>query len=199
MTATEAEARLSTRWAWVIYRGVVAVLFGLLAFVRASAASLMLVLVFGAYSFAGGIAAVVTSLRQGPFGESRDLLLLDGAVGLCVATLSLFWPLRLPIVAEWIVGGWAIVMGAIEIMYALRLRRALENEWSLELAGAASISFGVMLLGKAMAAESARAGSVGAWAVAFGALTIALGVRLRSFFIHAHGGGRQMPRLYVAR
>jgi hypothetical protein len=28
---------------------------------------------------------------------------------------------------------------------------------------------------------------------------IALGVRLRSFFIHAHGGGRQVPRLYLAR
>jgi hypothetical protein len=42
-------------------------------------------------------------------------------------------------------------------------------------------------------------GSLGTWGLAFGVLTIALGVRLRSFFIHAHGGGRQMPRLYLAR
>jgi uncharacterized membrane protein HdeD (DUF308 family) len=199
MTATEAEARLSTRWAWVIYRGVVAVLFGLLAFVRASAANLMLVLVFGAYAFGGGIAAVVTSLRRGPYGESRDLLLFDGAVGICVATLSLFWPVHLPALVAWVVGAWAVVMGGIEIASALRLRRALQNEWSLELAGGASIAFGVMLLGRSVAAPSARVGSLGAWAVSYGALTIALGIRLRSFFIHAHGGGRQMPRLYLAR
>jgi uncharacterized membrane protein HdeD (DUF308 family) len=203
MTATEAESRLSTHWAWVLFRGVVAVLFGLLAFARPSAGSLMLVLAFGAYAFGGGITAVVTALRR-PRNrtrdrENRDILLLDGAVGVGLATQSLFWPTPLPPSVIWVVAAWALTTGAMELTNAQRLRRALEHEWSLALAGVASIGFGLFILVRALHRGAILTGSLGAWALAFGVFTIALGVRLRSFFIHAHGGGRQMPRLYLAR
>jgi uncharacterized membrane protein HdeD (DUF308 family) len=197
MTATEAESRLSTHWAWVMYRGVVAVLFGLLAFARPAAASLTLVLLFGAYAFGGGIAAIATALRRDR--SNRDILVLDGVVGVGVAILSLFWPARVTLTAVWIVGAWAIATGAMEIANAMRLRRALEHEWSLGLAGVASIAFGLVMLFRPLAGGIAIMWSLGAYALAFGVLMIALGVRLRTFFIHAHGRGRQMPRLYLAR
>ncbi|HVU51554.1 MAG TPA: DUF308 domain-containing protein [Polyangia bacterium] len=204
MTATEAESRLSTHWAWVLFRGVVAVLFGRLAFPRPSATNLTLVLAFGAYAFGGGVTAVVTALRRvrdrTRGRESRDDLLLDGAVGVGLAAQALFWPTPLPIAIVWVVGAWAIASGAMELANAQRLRRALENEWSLALAGVASVGFGVlMLFWPLRGGVATMRGPLGAWATAFGVLTIALGVRLRSFFIHAHGGGRQMPRLYLAR
>jgi uncharacterized membrane protein HdeD (DUF308 family) len=200
MTATEAESRLSTHWAWVLFRGVVAVLFGLVAYARPSATSLMLILVFGAYAFGGGIAAVTAVLRRGRnrTRENRDILLLDGAVGVGLATQSLFWPTPLPTSVVWVVGGWAIVTGAMELLTSQRLRPALEHEWSLAIAGVASIAFGVLTILRPLRIGATR-WPLGAWALAFGILTIALGVRLRSFFIHAHGGGRQMPRLYLAR
>jgi uncharacterized membrane protein HdeD (DUF308 family) len=203
MTATEAEARLSTHWAWVLYRGVVAVLFGLLAFARPSAASLALVLAFGAYAFGGGVAGVLTALRRdrdrGLGRENRDILLLDGAVGVGLAVQSLRWPEPLPLSVVWIVGAWALAAGAMEVANAQRLRRALEHEWSLALAGVTSIGFGLLMLLRPLRGGMTTMWSLGTWALAFGVITIALGVRLRSFFIHAHGGGRQMPRLYLAR
>ena len=130
--------------------------------------------------------------------ENRDILLLDGAVGVGLATQSLFWPTPLPTSVVWVVGAWAIVTGTMELLTSQRLRRALEREWSLAIAGVASISFGVLTMLRPLRA-GATTWPLGAWALAFGILTIALGVRLRSFFIHAHGGGRQMPRLYLAR
>jgi uncharacterized membrane protein HdeD (DUF308 family) len=159
----------------------------------------MLILVFGAYAFGGGIAAVVTAVRPSRTRESRDILLLDGVVGVGLALLSLLWPARPTIAVVWVVGGWAVATGAMEVAAAQRLRRALEHEWSLAIAGIASIAFGLLMLFRPLAGGRALMGSLGTWGLAFGVLTIALGVRLRSFFIHAHGGGRQMPRLYLAR
>jgi uncharacterized membrane protein HdeD (DUF308 family) len=198
MTATEAEKRLSTHWAWLVYRGIVAVLFGLIAFARPAAASLTLVLLFGAYAFAGGVTAIGTALRRDR-GANRDTLLLDGIVGIGVAVLSLFWPARLTLTAVWVVGAWAIATGVMELANAARLRRALQHEWSLALAGVVSVAFGILLLLRPLAGGLALMWSIGAWALAFGALTIALGLRLHAFFVHAHGRGRQMPRLYLAR
>jgi uncharacterized membrane protein HdeD (DUF308 family) len=199
MTATEAESRLSTHWAWVLFRGVVAVLFGLLAFARPAAGSLMLILLFGAYAFGGGVAAVVTALRRDRRRDNRDILLLDGVVGVGLAIVSMLWPARLTFTIVWVVGAWAIATGAIELASAQRLRRALEHEWSLAIAGLTSIAFGLHMVLRPLVGGATMMWSLGAWALAFGVLTIALGVRLRSFFIHAHGGGRQMPRLYLAR
>src|ERR1700749_5044628 len=118
MTATEAEARLSTHWAWVIYRGVVAFLFGLLAFARPAAATLTLVLAFGGYAFVGGVAAIATALRPDRARGTRDLLLLDGLVGVSVAALSLRWPERVAVTSAWIVGAWAVATGALELANA---------------------------------------------------------------------------------
>jgi uncharacterized membrane protein HdeD (DUF308 family) len=202
MTATEAEQRLATHWAWVVFRGIVAVLFGLLSFAQPAPASLMLVLVFGAYAFTGGVVAVATALRRDRRGR-RDVLLLDGVVGVGLSAFSLSWPARPPLAVVCVVGAWAIATGAMELTNALRLRRALEREWSLALAGVVSIAFGLYVLIRPFAGGGGRGlavmWSVGAWALAFGALTIALGLRLHSFCVHAHGRGRQMPRLYLAR
>ena len=199
MTASEEESRLSNQWVWVVFRGVVGVLFGLITFARLSAASLALVLVFGGYAFSGGVAAIATSLRRVRTGSNRDILLLDGVMGVAVAFFSWFWPARTPITFVWVVGAWAIATGGMELANALRLRRALANEWSLGFAGVTSIAFGLLMLVRPLAGGIAVMWSLGAYALAFGILMIALGVRLRSFFIHAHGGGRQVPRLYLAR
>jgi uncharacterized membrane protein HdeD (DUF308 family) len=199
MTATEAESRLSSHWAWVMYRGVVAFLFGLLAFARPGAASLMLVLLFGAYAFGGGLAAIVTAMRRQRGRTNRDVLLLDGVVGVGLAVLSMLWPARPSITAVWIVGAWSLATGGMELANATRLRQALTHEWSLALAGVASIAFGLLMLVRPLAGGLALMWSLGAWALGFGALMIVLGARLRTFFVNHHGRGRQMPRLYLAR
>ena len=98
-----------------------------------------------------------------------------------------------------VVGAWAIATGAMEVANAMRLRPALAHEWSLGLAGIASIAFGFLMLVRPLGGGVAVMWSLGAYALCFGVLTIVLGARLRSFFVHAHGRGRQMPRLYLAR
>ena len=62
---------LASRWGWVVFRGVIGVLFGVIAFARPGAMALSMVLVFGCFAFAGGIATVIAAARGGRAGSTR--------------------------------------------------------------------------------------------------------------------------------
>src|SRR4051812_8143751 len=139
MTTTRDEFGLASRWGWVVARGVVAILFGLLALARPGATSLSLVMLFGAYAVVGGIAAVVSAAERGRAGYSWGMLLLDGLLGIAVGVLSLLAPATVAFAFIWVVGVWAIAAGGLEIASAIRLRKVISHEWALGLAGVVSV------------------------------------------------------------
>jgi len=65
MVLEKAELGLASRWGWVVTRGVLGVLFGLIAFSRPGAMAFSMVLIFGCYAFASGIATIIASARSG--------------------------------------------------------------------------------------------------------------------------------------
>ena len=65
MLLEKAELGLASRWGWVVFRGVIGILFGLIAFSRPGAMAFSMVLVFGVYAFVSGIATVISALRRG--------------------------------------------------------------------------------------------------------------------------------------
>jgi uncharacterized membrane protein HdeD (DUF308 family) len=66
-------------------------------------------------------------------------------------------------------------------MSALRLRVHVNGEWLLALSGFASLLLGVLMIALPLAGPMAIAQAIGAYALIFGALLIALGYRLRSW------------------
>jgi uncharacterized membrane protein HdeD (DUF308 family) len=176
---------LANRWGWVVLRGVLAILFGLAAFMRPAVITVSLVLLFGAYAFVGGIAAIVAAVRRARDGESWGMLLLDGALGIIVAICAVVWPVAATLGFIWVIGAWALVTGALQIAAAIRLRKVIEHEWVLGLAGACSVAFGILTFFRPVASGLALVWWLGAYAIAFGVLMIVLGLRLRHF-IHPH-------------
>ena len=75
----------------------------------------------------------------------------------------------------------AIATGILEIAAAVRLRKVITNEWWLALAGAASFGFGVLLLLRPGLGALALVWWIGAFALVFGVLLIALAFRMRSW------------------
>ena len=71
--------------------------------------------------------------------------------------------------------------GIFEIAVAIRLRNVITHEWWLGLSGALSIVFGVLLMLAPGAGAVALVLWIGAYAVIFGVLLVALGVRLRGW------------------
>jgi uncharacterized membrane protein HdeD (DUF308 family) len=66
------------------------------------------------------------------------------------------------------------------VIGAVRLRRAISNEWGMIIAGVISILFGVLLVAAPGAGALAIVYIIGAYAVVFGAMLLVLAVRLRS-------------------
>jgi uncharacterized membrane protein HdeD (DUF308 family) len=188
MLLEKAELGLASRWGWVVFRGVIGILFGLIAFSRPGAMAFSMVLVFGVYAFISGIATVISALRRGRAGDSWGAMLLEGFVGIAVGAVALLWPASTALAIVWLIGAWAIVTGALEIASAVKLRKVIDHEWALGLAGVLSVAFGLLMLYRPIAGGLAVVWWLGAYALLFGIMQIVLGFRLRGY-LHGHRGG----------
>lgn len=69
--------------------------------------------------------------------------------------------------------------GVFEIIGAIRLRKEIENEWWLVLAGALSVIFGLVVLVAPGAGALGHIWAIGSYSIIFGALLVGLSLRLR--------------------
>ncbi len=165
-------------WAWVL-RGLVAVIFGLIAFFIPGATLFALTILFGAYALIDGIVSLAAAIRSARRGEHWWALLFEGIAGLCAAAATALWPLLTLIVLVYIVGAWAFITGIFEIVAAFRLRRFIRGEWLLALTGVFSIVFGILILAAPITGAIVLAWWIGAYVFIFGLMLIGLGFRLR--------------------
>jgi uncharacterized membrane protein HdeD (DUF308 family) len=172
---------LSRTWWILAVRGAVAVLFGVLALVWPEITLLALVLVFGAYAFVDGVFALIAAARGRELaGGSRGWLVLEGLLGIGAGIVAVAWPDITALVLLWVIAFWAVLTGVLEIVAAVRLRRVLDNEWLLVVAGALSIVFGLILVIWPGSGAIGLVWLIGIYAIVFGIVLIGLALRLRS-------------------
>jgi uncharacterized membrane protein HdeD (DUF308 family) len=172
---------LARNWGWVLWRGIVAILFSILAFLNPGIALTMLVMLFGAYAFLDGVFMVVSAVANRK-GRSRWVaLLVGGILGITVGIMTFLIPNLTAVALLAIIASWTIIIGITEIVAAIKLRKVLTGEWMLMLAGLGSAVFGVFLIARPALGALAVVLWIGAWAMVSGILLIALAFRLRSW------------------
>ena len=174
------------RWWWTfILRGVLAIAFGVLAFVAPTWGLAILVALFGAWALIDGITSVWTGIRTRGTDRNWWLEILEGVVSILAGIIALVLPALAADVLTLLIAAWAIVTGAVQIWNAIRLREQIEGEFWLGLAGVASILFGALLLLFPAAGALSVVWLIGSGAIAIGIFLIILGWRLRG--IHELG------------
>ena len=169
--------QLARHW-WVIgLRGLAAILFGVLAFVWPGMTLAVLVLLFGAYALVDGVLTLLAAVRGGV--QHRIVMLVEGVVSVLAGLAAFVWPGLTALVLLYIIAFWAIVTGVLEIVAAIRVRRAISNEFGLVIGGVVSVVFGVVLLIAPGAGALAVIFLIGAYAVVFGIALLGLAWRLR--------------------
>jgi uncharacterized membrane protein HdeD (DUF308 family) len=93
----------------------------------------------------------------------------------------------------YIIAAWAIIHGIAEIAAAARLRRWVRGEWLLGLAGVLSILFGVLIAAAPLVGAVVIAVWFGAYALVFGVMLLALGLRLRHWSHGVPGSSIPLP------
>jgi uncharacterized membrane protein HdeD (DUF308 family) len=169
---------MTNRWALVL-RGVVAIIFGLVAFIWPRITLATLVLLFGAYVLVDGIFAIVAAVRAPKEFARWWVLLIEGVLSILAGIIAFAIPGITALILLGVIAGWAIVTGVVEIVAAIQLRKEIQGEFFLALAGLTSIIFGVLLLWNPAAGALAVLWIIGAYAILFGVLLIALGMKLR--------------------
>lgn len=169
------------KWWWtLVVRGVIAIVFGLLAFMTPTFGIAMLVALFAVWALVDGVASLLAGIRTRGQDRSWWIEILEGVVSIAAGVVALLLPGFAAEVLVLLVALWAIVTGVIEIGLAIRLRRVLEGEVWLALAGVASILFGGLILLFPAAGALSLVWLIGSFAIAFGAFLVMLGWRLRN-------------------
>jgi uncharacterized membrane protein HdeD (DUF308 family) len=173
-------ATLARHWWVLLLRGIVAILIGILTFALPGLSLEVLVLLFGAFSLADGLMAAWTALSSRRHEENVWLLLLGALVGIGVGLLAIFQPAVTALALLFYIAIWAIATGVVQILAAIRLRREIENEWMLALAGLASLAFGALLMAQPGAGALAALWLIAGYLVLLGALLVVLALELRA-------------------
>ncbi len=163
---------------WVFaLRGVLAIAFGVLAFIRPEITLAALVALFGIYALLDGIfsfSAAFTLAGSRYFGW----LLLEGLLGIAVGVLTFIYPHTAALSLLYLLGAWLIFDGILRIVAAVELRKLIEDEWVYLLGGIVSVAAGVLTMYRPNPSALAWMWVIGVYAVLYGILMLALGFKL---------------------
>lgn len=180
-------AMLADNWWVVALRGVLAILFGIIAFVVPSAAMLALVFVFAAYSFVDGIFNIVLAIRGAHRSKRWLWLLINGLFGIAIGVAAAFWPGITVLAFVFMVAVWALISGALMLAAAFSLNIS-HGRWLLVFGAIVSILYGLLLFVTPLIGALVLTWWMGAYALILGVTLVSLAFRLRKHRgKHLHG------------
>jgi len=181
-------------WPLSLLRGVAALVLGAWVLTAPPSSPGMLMRAVAAFWVVDGLAVFGGSLAASTLMFNRVFLILRALAGIVTAVVLLGLPLSeafgpykpgqmvllLFVVPSVVVSiGFQVLAAVFDLMVSLEVRRHIPGEWTLALASAISIVFGVLLVSVILAPPSVLGRGVGAVGV-IGGLAIVLGaLRLR--------------------
>jgi uncharacterized membrane protein HdeD (DUF308 family) len=171
-------AGLARGWWLVVTYGVIAILFGLYSLIWPEASIVALAWAFGVMALAEGVISLF-AMFDGNAHVSRAWLMLYTIASIAFGLLAIAQPLTVAGVLILLLAAWLIVAGIYRIVFAVRVRALIPNEWLLILSGVLSVLLGVLFAVYPLAGLITVALWIGAGALIYGVLQVMVGLRLR--------------------
>jgi uncharacterized membrane protein HdeD (DUF308 family) len=184
---------LAQNWWAIALRGVVAIIFGIIALVMPGAALLAFVLLFAAYMLVDGVLAIIAGVRAAQRHQRWGWLVFEGVLDLIAGGIAVVWPVITIVAFVFLMGAWAIVTGALLFAASFRLNIP-HGRWLMALAGAASLVWGFLLIIWPLIGAVVLTWWIAAYALVFGVVMLVLAFRLRNRRHNALAPSGAVPR-----
>lgn len=169
---------LTTTWWVLLIRGVLAILFGILALAWPGITILALVILFGAYAIVNGIFTLIGAFC-GTSGQSRGWLIFSGIISVIAGIVAFVWPGITTLALLLVIAAWFVVTGVFEVIAAIALRKEIDGEWVMILSGVLSVVFGALLFIWPASGALALTWLIGVFAIIFGIAMVFLAFRVK--------------------
>jgi uncharacterized membrane protein HdeD (DUF308 family) len=176
----DAKRVLSHGWVFLFLRGLAAIAFGILTWIRPGLTAATLVLLFGSFAIFDGIVASASAIALRRDRDHWWGLLIRGVLGIVLGLFVLANPGASALGILLYIAIWAIATGVLELIVAARWRQEIDGEWRLVVAGLASVIFGAYLVAQPGAGALAILWLIATYAVLLGILLVMLSLKVRS-------------------
>ncbi len=167
---------------WVIYlvNGLVAVLLGLLLLFVSEAMILKLVRVFGAILLVAGLIMLYSSYKSMKSSKTYMMLMIEAIVAVLIGLVIAVAPGKSLNLFLTLFGIWAVIMGLVQIISAIRLRKKVSGHYLFSVNGVITLVFGLLLIYSPMATLGALITIIGILSLVSGLMMVYLGFKVRS-------------------
>jgi uncharacterized membrane protein HdeD (DUF308 family) len=166
-------------WWTMALRAGAAIILGVIAFALPGVTLAAIVLLFGVYALIDGALALIAAVRELRNHGRWGVMAVEGVIGIAAGVIALLWPVIGAFALTLLVAAWALSTGVLEIIMAIRLRRMISGEWLLLIGGVLSVVLAILVAVYPGVGALAIIWWIGAYALAYGIITLTLALRMR--------------------
>lgn len=171
------------KWWEKVVIGVVAIIFGIVAFAWPDMTLYTITILFGAFALVIGIFAILAGIAGKDLGNARTVFIIQGILGIIIGSVVMAWPGLSLLFVAYLIGFWAIMFGIFEIVAAATAPRdAIPSGMSkglLAVSGIISLLFGFIIVLFPGEGVLAILWIIAAFAIILGIVNIVIGFQER--------------------
>jgi len=178
------------KWWSYLLRGILALIFGIIALVWPTATVFVLIVLFGVYALVDGLFAIGYSISRASKGDKFFALLMLGLLGVLVGAIVLARPGVSSLAVVWVIAFWALLKGVLLIVSAFEMTGSAAARWLIGLAGVLAIVVGILLFAHPVAGVFTIILIIGIYALVAGIILVIVSFAARNRQKKGMEGGR---------
>jgi len=141
---TEMATGLEKWWTYLV-RGILAILFGIIALVWPTATVLVLIILFGCYALVEGLFVFGFSIARASKGDKFFAAMLLGLLGVLVGIVVLARPGVASLAVLWVIAFWLLIRGFLMIVSAFEMMASGGVKALVGISGALAVILGILM------------------------------------------------------
>ena len=136
---------LDDNWGMLLVRGIIAVLFGILAMIWPGVTAIALAVLWGIWALIEGVINLVAAFQKGAGGKAWKIVF--GIVSILAGLIAIIHPFDVAVVLTWILGIWFLIAAIFQGIGAFSSTRT-QPRWMLLISAVLSLLIGILFVAR---------------------------------------------------